>query len=48
VVAELLKSEWGAERVAVTPLEIPRRARFAELMPEIPVGHLNGDPSSKQ
>jgi len=44
-VAELLKSEWGAEKVIVTSLEVSTLQRFAELMPEIPAGHLNRDPN---
>ncbi len=45
VVADLLRSEWGSERLVVTSLEIPTLLRFAELMPGIPMGHLNKDPN---
>lgn len=45
VVADLLKSEWGSEKLVVTSLEVPTLLRFAALMPGIPMGHLNNDPN---
>lgn len=43
--ADILKREWGADGVVVTSLDPPTLLRFAELMPGMPMGHLNSDPN---